>query len=143
MEQVSKDADKRYKDKLIRKEKSETFKKQGMLAFRRGEYEKALTCYNKAIEQIRDSCQLYIDRCLTEIHLELHDRAVEDAKTALKLNENSLKAWLLLAKAYYKKNSKEDFERCLKEAKDRNPKYCSFVDGKINDTKDISRKKCK
>lgn len=134
MEQISKDADRRYRDKLVRKEKSETFRKQGTLAFRRGEYERALTYYNKAIEQIRDSCQLYLDRCLTEVHLELYDKAVEDAKTALKLNEDSLKAWLLLAKAYYKKKCREDFENCLKEVKERNPKYCSFIDGKINIT---------
>lgn len=47
MAEVSRDADKRYKDKLVRKEKSETFKKQATLAFRRGDYERALTCYNK------------------------------------------------------------------------------------------------
>lgn len=47
MEQVSKDADKRYKDKLIRKEKAETFRTRATKAFRRGEYEKALTLYDK------------------------------------------------------------------------------------------------
>jgi hypothetical protein len=47
MEEVSKDADRRYKDKLRRKERMETFKKQATLAFRRGEYERALSCYNK------------------------------------------------------------------------------------------------
>lgn len=47
MAEVSRDADRRYKDKLIRKEKSDTCKKQATLAFRRGDYEKALTCYNK------------------------------------------------------------------------------------------------
>lgn len=47
MEEVSKDAEMRYKDKLVRREKMETFKKQASLAFRRGEYERALTCYNK------------------------------------------------------------------------------------------------
>ncbi|RZC35755.1 hypothetical protein BDFB_014607, partial [Asbolus verrucosus] len=52
MEEMSKDADRRYKDKLRRKERMETFKKQAALAFRRGEFEKALSLYNKAIEQI-------------------------------------------------------------------------------------------
>lgn len=47
MEEVSKDAEKRYKDKLVRTEKMETFKKQATLAFRRGEYERALVLYNK------------------------------------------------------------------------------------------------
>ncbi|RZB39146.1 hypothetical protein BDFB_014876, partial [Asbolus verrucosus] len=52
MEEISRDADRRYKDKLRRKERMETFKKQVALAFRRGEFEKALSLYNKAIEQI-------------------------------------------------------------------------------------------
>lgn len=47
MDEVSKDADRRYKNKLVRKEKCETFKKQAKLAFGRAEYEKALNCYNK------------------------------------------------------------------------------------------------
>ena len=47
MEEVSKDADRRYKNKLRRREKMETFKKQATLAFRRGEYEKALSLYDK------------------------------------------------------------------------------------------------
>lgn len=47
MEEVSRDADMRYKDRLVRKEKMETFKKQAGLAFRRGEYERALICYTK------------------------------------------------------------------------------------------------
>lgn len=47
MEEISRDADRRYKDKQIRKEKAETFKKQASLAFGRGEYEKALNYYNK------------------------------------------------------------------------------------------------
>lgn len=47
MADISKDADKRYKDKLIRTERMETFKKQATLAFKRGEYVKALTLYDK------------------------------------------------------------------------------------------------
>lgn len=47
MSQISRDAEQRHKNKLIRREKCETFKKQAALAFRRGEFEKALSCYNK------------------------------------------------------------------------------------------------
>lgn len=47
MEEVEKDANKRFKDKQIRKEKAATFKKLGNLAFKRGEYEKALVNYDK------------------------------------------------------------------------------------------------
>lgn len=47
MDEIAKDADRRYKSKLIRKEKCETFKKQALLAFKRGDYERALSCYIK------------------------------------------------------------------------------------------------
>lgn len=47
MEEVSRDADRRYKDKQIRKEKAATFKKLAGLAYQRGEYEKALVNYDK------------------------------------------------------------------------------------------------
>lgn len=50
MAEVSKDAEQRYQDKLIRSERMETFKKRATLAFQRGEYEKALSCYNKVFK---------------------------------------------------------------------------------------------
>ncbi|KAG5880427.1 hypothetical protein JTB14_013202 [Gonioctena quinquepunctata] len=121
MDEVSKDAEKRYKDKLIRTEKMETFKKQATIAFRRGEYERALTLYNKAIEQIKDSCLLYNNRAITCIYLKLYEKAKEDLKWALRINENCLKSWLLLAKIHIIENNKIEFEAALKEAKDRNP----------------------
>lgn len=49
MEEVAKDAERRYKDKQIRKEKAATFKKLANLAYQRGEYEKALTNYDKVL----------------------------------------------------------------------------------------------
>lgn len=47
MDEVARDADRRFKDKQIRKEKADTFKKLAGLAFQRGEYEKALVNYDK------------------------------------------------------------------------------------------------
>ncbi|KAF5285468.1 hypothetical protein FQA39_LY16642 [Lamprigera yunnana] len=49
MEEVSRDADQRYKDKLRRQERADTLKTQGTKAFRRGEYERAITLYAKVI----------------------------------------------------------------------------------------------
>ncbi|KAJ3617684.1 hypothetical protein MTP99_006781 [Tenebrio molitor] len=129
MEEVSKDADRRYKDKLRRKERMETFKKQATLAFRRGEYERALSCYNKAIEQIKDSCMLYSNRALTYINLKFYDKAIDDCETALRLNENSLKARLLLAKSHYLRGNFNDFEMAVGEAKKRNNEETEVIDG--------------
>lgn len=47
--EVERDAQRRYQDKKVRREKSDTLKVQGNKAFRRGEYERALTCYNKVL----------------------------------------------------------------------------------------------
>ncbi|XP_050504458.1 tetratricopeptide repeat protein 12-like [Diabrotica virgifera virgifera] len=132
MKEVEKDADKRYTDKLVRKEKMETFKKQATLAFRRGEFEKALTLYNKAIEQIKDSVLLYNNRALTYINLKLYERAQEDLKLALRLNEDCLKSWLLLIKINFLQNNKEGYERDIREVLERNPNDKDFITDYIN-----------
>lgn len=47
MDQISRDAEKRYQDRLERTERMETLKKRANLAYKRGEYEKALVLYTK------------------------------------------------------------------------------------------------
>ncbi|EFA05011.2 Tetratricopeptide repeat protein 12-like Protein [Tribolium castaneum] len=136
MDEVSKDADRRYKQKLIRREKMETFKKQATLAFRRGEYAKALSLYTKAIEQIRDSCVLYTNRALTYINLKHYDKAIGDCETALRLNENSLKAHLLMAKAYFLQGDLANFEAAVKETKERNGDQMSVIEDYVKQLRD-------
>ncbi|KAI5631495.1 tetratricopeptide repeat protein 12 [Phthorimaea operculella] len=69
MDAVSKDAEQRAADRKVRKERADTFKTMAMKAFNRGEYERALSCYNNAIEQVKDNAMLYCDRALTNIKL--------------------------------------------------------------------------
>ncbi|CAH1118646.1 unnamed protein product [Phaedon cochleariae] len=139
MGEVSRDADKRYKDKLVRKEKMETFKKQANLAFRRGEFEKSLILYDKAIDQIKDSCLLYNNRALTCINLGLYQRAKEDLKWALRLNEDCLKSWLLLAKVHFQEKNHEEFAAAIKEAIDRNPRDANFIKEYAEDLEKATR----
>ncbi|XP_074034619.1 tetratricopeptide repeat protein 12 [Leptinotarsa decemlineata] len=127
MDEVSQDAERRYKNKLVRTEKMETFKKQATLAFRRGEFEKALTLYNKAIEQIKDSCLLYNNRALTYMNLKLYEKSRDDLKWALRINENCLKSLLLLAKINFLENKMDEFDKILKEALERNPQNEKFI----------------
>ncbi|VEN37535.1 unnamed protein product [Callosobruchus maculatus] len=110
-----------------------TFKKQANAAFKRGEYEKALTLYNKAIEQIKDCCLLYNNRALTCIHLNLYSKAKEDlTEWALRLNEDCLKSWLLLAKVHLLENNLEEFHKAIAEATKRNPDDSDFIKGYAN-----------
>lgn len=69
MKEVSKDAEKRAQDRKVRRERADTYNTQAVKAFRREEYQRALSCYNKAIEQVRDNAMLYCDRALTNIKL--------------------------------------------------------------------------
>ncbi|CAH1099496.1 unnamed protein product [Psylliodes chrysocephalus] len=127
MREVEKDADKRFREKLVRKEKMRTFKKQATLAFRREEYEKALTLYNKAIDQIKDCVVLYNNRALTCINLKLYDKAESDLDWALRINEDCVKSWLLLAKAHYLQNKITEYKNDIKEALQRNPDMEDFI----------------
>ncbi|XP_041970409.1 tetratricopeptide repeat protein 12 [Aricia agestis] len=115
MKEVSKDAERRALDRKIRREKAETLKTQAVKAFRRGEYERALSCYNRAIDEVRDNPMLYCDRALTNIKLGNFDKVVADCELALRLNENSFKARLYRAKAYKELDESEKLDISRKE----------------------------
>lgn len=73
---MAKDAKKRYEDRKIRREKADTLKTKAMKAFRRGEFEKALSCYNKAMEFVKDDAMLLCDRALTNIKLGRYEQVL-------------------------------------------------------------------
>lgn len=100
MSEVSKDADRRALDRKIRREKADTLNTQAIKAFRREEYDKALSCYNRAIDQVKDNPMLYCDRALTNIKLGNYDKVFTDCDWAIRLNEKSFKARLYKAKAH-------------------------------------------
>lgn len=74
MVEMSKDAERRAEERKVRRERADTYKTQAVKAFRREEYERALSCYNKAIEQVKDNAMLYCDRALTNIRLKNFDK---------------------------------------------------------------------
>ncbi|XP_060533757.1 tetratricopeptide repeat protein 12-like [Cylas formicarius] len=133
MEAIAKDADRRHQDRITRTERMETFKKQGNLAFRRGNYEKALTLFTKAIGKIKDSTLLYNNRALTYIKLGCYEKARDDLiNWALKTNEDCLKSWLLLAKIYHLTEKPQELQDAVREAIARNPEKESFITEYIN-----------
>ncbi|XP_047022071.1 RNA polymerase II-associated protein 3-like [Helicoverpa zea] len=136
MAEVSKDAEMRYQDRKIRREKADTLKTQAVKAFRRQEYDRALSCYNRAIEQVRDDPMLYCDRALTKIKLGKFDKVFSDCDMALRLNENSLKARLYQAKAYKEMEEMEKLQECRKELDEMFPQHQEliqdFLDKKVD-----------
>lgn len=58
------------------------------------------------------------------------DKAKTDLKDwALRLNEDCLKSWLLLAKVSFLTGNYTEMEEYIAEAKKRNPKNLEFVEG--------------
>ncbi|CAH0605563.1 unnamed protein product [Chrysodeixis includens] len=135
MAEVSKDAEQRFEDRKVRRERADTFNTQAIKAYRRGEYDKALSCYNKAIDQVRDNPMLYCDRALTNIKLGKFDKVAGDCDLALRLNEKSYKARLYLAKANKELEELDKLELCRKEIDEMFPQHKEltqfFLDKKV------------
>lgn len=101
----------------------------GNQAFRNGEYEKAVSMYTKAIDQVRDSPILYNNRALSYIRLSLYKRAIIDCDFVInKLDEKNLRSWIYRAKAYFSLNEKRLYEKSIQEAKKHHPKELSYID---------------
>ncbi|XP_075971998.1 tetratricopeptide repeat protein 12 isoform X1 [Anticarsia gemmatalis] len=135
MAEVSRDAERRYEDRKIRREKADTLKTRATKAFRRQEYDKALSCYNQAIEHVRDDPLLYCDRALTNIKLGKFEKVYDDCYWAIRLNEKSFKARLYKARAHKELEEMEKFEECRKELDEMFPQHKDlikyFLDKKI------------
>lgn len=70
----------------------------------------------------------------------MYDKAEKDCDLAIRLNEDSLKAYLYLARIAYEKNNMEKYEENVKEALERHPNleeeiHC-FLSNLKNKTKD-------
>ncbi|XP_026755558.2 tetratricopeptide repeat protein 12 [Galleria mellonella] len=137
MAEVSKDAEKRALDRKIRREKADTLNTQAIKAFRRGEYDRALSCYNRAIEQVRDNPMLYCDRALTNIKLGNFQKVFADCDLALRLNEKSFKARLYKAKAHKELDEMEEMEHYKKELEETFPQHQDLIEYFLNKKQEI------
>ncbi|CAG9559856.1 unnamed protein product [Danaus chrysippus] len=126
MAEVSKDAERRALDRKIRMEKADTLKTQAVKAFRREDYDRALSCYNKAIEQVKDNAMLYCDRALTNIKLGNYQKVFSDCEWAMRINENSFKARLYRAKAH-KELENIEYEECRRELDEKFPQHDDLI----------------
>ncbi|XP_050670216.1 tetratricopeptide repeat protein 12 [Leptidea sinapis] len=137
MVEMSKDAEQRYQDRKIRKEKADTLKTQAVKAFRRQEYDRALSCYNRAIEHVKDDPMMYCDRALTNIKLGNFQKVFSDCEWALRLNESSFKARLYMTKAYKELEEFEKLEEAKKELYEKFPQHGELIQYFLNKKEDL------
>ncbi|XP_017030693.1 tetratricopeptide repeat protein 12 [Drosophila kikkawai] len=129
MRQVEMDLDQRSKARLERERVAQNFRKLGNAEYRRGNYETAMHMYTEAIENIRDSHILYINRALCFIKSGKFKRGIVDCDFVLnKLDEKNLRAWMYRAMAYKGLNDDSNFENCVKYARKFNSKQMEFID---------------
>ncbi|KAH8343911.1 hypothetical protein KR084_001677 [Drosophila pseudotakahashii] len=129
MRQVEMDLDQRSKARLERERVAQNFRKLGNAEYRKGNYETAMHMYTEAIENIRDSHILYINRALCFIKLGKFKRGIVDCDFVLnKLDEKNLRAWMYRAMAYKGLNDESNFENCVKYARKFNSKQMEFID---------------
>lgn len=108
--------------------------RMGNQAFRNGEYERAVSLYSKALDQVRDSPILYNNRALSFIRLSLFKRAIIDCDFVLnKLDEKNLRAWLYRAKAYFLLGEKRLYEKSIFEAKKHHPKELAYIENIVSE----------
>ncbi|VVC97709.1 unnamed protein product, partial [Leptidea sinapis] len=124
MVEMSKDAEQRYQDRKIRKEKADTLKTQAVKAFRRQEYDRALSCYNRAIEHVKDDPMMYCDRALTNIKLG-------------NFQKSSFKARLYMTKAYKELEEFEKLEEAKKELYEKFPQHGELIQYFLNKKEDL------
>jgi len=129
MKNVEDDAKKRAENRKIRNERAETLKRIANGAFKESDYEKAVTYYNKALEQRKDSSVLWNNRALSYMKLGLFEKALHDCEWALKVNDANLKALLNSAKCYMHLGNKKKSKECIQIAKEKNLHFHKFIKG--------------
>uniref|UniRef100_A0A1B6LM21 Uncharacterized protein n=1 Tax=Graphocephala atropunctata TaxID=36148 RepID=A0A1B6LM21_9HEMI len=134
MKSCEADAKRRAEDRRYQKEASDTLKKQAISAFNKGDYERALSFYDRAIDEFRSSTHLYNSRALTCLKLKLYKKTIEDCDLVLRcFNENSLKALLYKAKAHKALGEEEEVKKCVQQAIENHPKSKNEICEYMND----------
>ncbi|XP_034951414.1 tetratricopeptide repeat protein 12 [Chelonus insularis] len=139
MKMVEKDANQRAQDKKIRDAKADNFKKIGNNAFNEGDYVKAITYYEKALEERKDSALIWNNCALAYMKLELYDKALNNFNWALRINDSkNIKALLNSAKCHALLGNRQKCDEFIILAKDKFPKYFKYISDFENELKNIS-----
>uniref|UniRef100_A0A182MTZ7 Uncharacterized protein n=1 Tax=Anopheles culicifacies TaxID=139723 RepID=A0A182MTZ7_9DIPT len=129
MAEIERDAARRAAERREREQVAQGLRRAGNRAYRRGQYEQAISMYSKAIDQIRDSPILYNNRALAYIQIQLYKRAIIDCDFVLsKLDEKNLRSWVFRAQGYYRLGEMKAYEKSIAEARKHNPRELPYID---------------
>jgi len=82
---------------------------EGNEYYKKNEFDKAIECYNKALEICPDLLETYFNRGLAYTRKQMYDKAIKDLNKVIELNPN-------LAEAYYTRGLVNEYRKDYKSA---------------------------
>ncbi|XP_046859863.1 dnaJ homolog subfamily C member 7-like [Xenia sp. Carnegie-2017] len=115
-------------EKIDNKQLAETKKDAGNKAYSAKDYKLAVKLYTEAIELDNCCAPYYGNRSAAYLMMKDYYHALDDAKIALKLDENYIKAYFRIARCNLAQGSTESAERALAKAKEIDPNSKTLQD---------------
>merc|ERR1712223_19652 len=109
------------------KKLSEEYKIKGNEAFKQGNYKQAKELYTSAILEYDGNHVIFTNRAQAEIQLKQYFEASKDCEAAIKLNPDSIKAHIHLAKALNGLSEKAAAIRILELAEDISNEHTNII----------------
>ena len=114
----------KYKNGIsVSTETAEEWDAKGISFAKSGEYQKAIECFDKAIDLNPNFAEAYCNRGVTYCHLKQYERAIEDYAKAIELNPNLAEPYCNRGNAYF---YLKQYERAIEDydkAIELNPSY--------------------
>lgn len=121
------DARERAERRKIGEKRANELKEKGNEEFRKGNYEKALELYTEGLSHLKDHLALWTNKAQTNIKLCRFEDALVDCDWAIRVFQNSMKAHVLMGKAYMGLNKYEEARKAYKKALECEPSKQNLI----------------
>ncbi|XP_072557327.1 tetratricopeptide repeat protein 12 isoform X5 [Paramormyrops kingsleyae] len=127
MKVLEMDSEDRRKRRKENEKIANAFKVKGNEAFAQGDYEAAVQQYTAGLNALRDMEVLYTNRAQAFIKLRKYKEAISDSEWALKCNEKSIKAFVLMGRAHTALQEYTEARLCYQRVLDIEPGRAAMI----------------
>ncbi|XP_022329619.2 tetratricopeptide repeat protein 12-like [Crassostrea virginica] len=121
------DARERAERRKIAEKKANELKEKGNDEFRQGNFEKALELYTEGLTHLKDHLALWTNKAQTNIKLGRFEDALVDCDWAIRVFHNSMKAHVLMGKAYMGLKKYDEARQAYKKALECEPSKQNLI----------------
>lgn len=133
------DARERAERRQAGEKKANELKEKGNEEFRQGNYEKALELYSEGLTHLKDHLALWTNKAQTNIKLGRFEEALVDCDWAIRVFSNSMKAYVLMGKAYLGLRNYEKAREAYKKALECDPTKQNLIKDYFADVDRVER----